>query len=123
MAALAEAISRVEDLKQVERRTALIAARARRRKQVIKHLDGTRYWQLLSWLSEARTDHVRFLSLDEAVRFLSMQVRRANNCIGRNHHSAPVWMDRLPGLRDRLIVARYFLAHGAELWAVEVRAA
>jgi len=123
MNSLETAMQRIDDLKQVERCIALVAARSRRRQRVIKHLDGKTYWQLMSWLSEANTDYYGFLSLEEAVGFLSVQVRRANNCIARQHHSASNWINRLPGLRDRLIVARYFAKHGAELWAVEARAA
>ncbi len=87
---------------------------------MFRDVDAGSYWRLMKWLSaEApRT----FLSIDEARRWLRrelVRIRTMRATRGADYYGYRDNAHRLPVLRDRLVVARYFARFGAAVWQRE----
>lgn len=97
------------------RLTYLIRARTARQAKVTKFSADNGYWPLLRWLSEPAPRNA--ISIDEARAWLRKEVARIGKLKAAGHWAYQDNAHRLPGLRDRLIVATYFSRFGADVWA------
>lgn len=92
----------------------LIRMRVERRRLVNSFMRAECYWNLLHWLAEPAPRS--FLSVDEARRWLAKEQARILG-LPRDDWKFKDNAHRLPGIRNRLVVARYFSRFGMELWA------
>lgn len=112
--AMQAALDEIERAAGNRRLLYLIRARTERRRLVFSFMQAGRYWPLLRWLAEPAPRS--FLSVDEARAWLAKEQARILG-LPRDDWKFKDNVHRLPGIRNRLVVARYFSRFGAELWA------
>lgn len=95
-------------------RAAQIKRRTDRRKLVAKFMAAGGYWPMMRYLSEI--GHGTYLSTDDAIASIRERLRilAVNKATGHWSYPDSAWKVR--AYRERLIVARYFAMHGADIW-------
>lgn len=96
--------------------------RTSRRKIVNGFMPAECYGALMRWLSEGSPYVGGFMTTAEARNWLRKEIARIlkmRRLRGADYFGFRANAHRLPGLRDRLVVATYFDRFGAELWARE----
>lgn len=120
--AMQAALDRIEGVHNARALRYLIRARTERRNLVNSFMAPECYGALMRWLSEPSPYVGGFMTTQEARKWLAKEIARImsmRRLRGADYYGFRDNAHRLPGLRDRLIVATYFDRFGAELWARE----
>lgn len=103
-----------------------IRARTERRKRVTSYMAPECYGSMMWWLSEVSPYVGGFMTTRDARNWLRKETNRLmtmKRLRGADYYAFRNNAHRLPGLRERLIVATYFDRFGQHHWQREARAA